>query len=303
MRRAPVACCLLIVALISVSPPLPSQPATARVRNLDRSRLERVLGTFEASSLKVVRTTGVQAVRPAAATVRVVPGDFVFRKVGPDVIPEPGRSPASTDGKAFQLPYRWFTIDAAGVERLLIPRLIVHGDGLTYDPATRIFRGKAMIGVEDSLNPGEGPQPLARPLRMQLTLTGPGEVAPNRLAIAHTSLDYDSITISARDSVTVRIQTATDPGGVLIPVQVYRPTIELSALPGVLQAFGLGTAAISVALPPGYSRADTITVRFRSQTLNVRPALLRVTADGDNNAKIRSGTPGRHAIRADVDGM
>jgi hypothetical protein len=265
--------------------------------------MQRVLGTFEASSLKVVRTTGIQPVRPGASTVGVVRGDFIFRKVGPAAVPERGRSPASADRKAYQLPYRWLTTDSAGVERLLIPRLIIDGDGLTYDPAARIFRGKALIGVEDSLHPGEGPQPLVRPLRLQLTLSGPGQVAPNRLAIAHTSLEYDSITISARDSVAVRIHSPADPAGVLIPVQVYRPRIALSASPSVLQGFGLGTAAISVALPPGYSRGDTITVRLRSQTLNVRPARLRVTADGDNEAKIRSTTPGRHTISAEVDGM
>jgi hypothetical protein len=305
MRRSSPTYLLFAVALIAGSSPLLSQSPTHRVRNLDRARVERVLGfgTFAASSLKVVRPTGIEAVRPTAATVGVAPGDLVFRKVGSGAVPERGRSPASADLKAYQLPYRWLTIDRSGVERLLIPRLIVHGNGLAYDPAARIFRGKAMIGVEDSLHPGEGPQPLERPLRIQLSLTGPGEVAPNRLAIAHTSLEYDSVTISARDSVTVRVHTATDPAGIQIPVQVYRPTIELSALPSELQGFGLGTATISVGLPPGYSRTDTITVRFRSHTLNVRPARLRVTADADNEAKIRSGTPGRHTIRAEVDGM
>jgi hypothetical protein len=194
-------------------------------------------------------------------------------------------------------------VDAAGVERLLIPRLIIHGSGLTYDPAERVFRGTAMIGVEDSLHPGEGPQPLARPLLLQLNLTSPGDIVPNRLAIDHTSLEYDSVAISARDSVTVRIQTATDPTGVLIPVPIYRPAIELSASPSVLQGLGLGTATISVALPPGFSRADTITVRLHSQTLNIRPRLLRVTPDGDNDATFRSASPGQHTITALIDGM
>src|SRR5688500_13550112 len=272
MRRFSAGFCVLAGALISGSR-LVAQPATA-TRNIDRARLDRILGTADTSPLKVVRRTGIQNVRRTAPMVGIVPGDLVFRKVDSVATPERGRSPASGERTIYQLPYRWFTVGSDGVERLLIPRLIVHGNGLTYDPATRIFRGRALIGVEDSLHPGDGPQPLTSPLRMQLTLTGPGEVAPSRLAIAHTSLDYDSITISARDSVTVRIQTAADPGGVLIPVQVYRPTIELSVLPSVIQGFGLGTATISVALPPGFSRSDTITVRFRSPTLAVRPGLL-----------------------------
>jgi hypothetical protein len=103
--------------------------------------------------------------------------------------------------------------------------------------------------------------------------------------------------------VTVRVQTAADPTGVLIPVPIYRPAVELSATPSVLQGLGLGTATIFVALPPGFSRADTITVRLRSPTLNIRPALLRVTPDGDNDATFRSASPGRHTITAEVDGM
>jgi hypothetical protein len=301
MRRLPVACSLVTVAVIAGSPPLLSQ--VARTRDFDRARLERVLGTFEASSLKVIRRADVQAVRPSAATVTVNRGDFIFRKVGADVTPDTGRSPTGGEVTAYQLPYRWLTVDAAGVERLLIPRLIIHGSGLTYDPAARVFRGRAMIGVEDSLHPGEGPQPLARPLLLQLNLTGPGDVVPNRLAIDHTSLEYDSVAISSRDSVTVRIQTATDPTGVLIPVPIYRPAIELSVSPGVLQGLGLGTATISVALPPGFSRADTITVRLGSPTLTIRPTVLRVTPDGDNDATFRSASPGRHTVTAVIDGM
>lgn len=318
MRRSHVAWCLVAVTLIAGSRPLLSQ--VARTREFDRARLELVLGTFEASSLKVVRRTGVQAVRPSVATIMVNPGDLVFRKVGAEVIedtglsgseprdrelpPRPGALPTSAPGRTvYQLPYRWFTVDAGGAERLLIPRLIIHGGGLSYDPAARVFRGRASIGVEDSLNPGEGPQPLARPLLLQLNLTSPGDIVPNRLAIDHTSLVYDSVAISARDSVTVHIRTATDPTGVLVPVPIYRPAIELSASPSVLQGLGLGTATISVALPPGFSRADTITVRLRSQTLNIRPALLRVTPDGDNDATFRSAFPGRHSITAEIDGM
>lgn len=41
---------------------------------------------------------------------------------------------------------------------------------------------------------------------------------------------------------------------------------------------------------------------FPTQTLNVRPAILPVTADEANEAKIRSGMPGSHTISADVNG-
>jgi hypothetical protein len=138
---------------------------------------------------------------------------------------------------------------------------------------------------------------------LQLSLRRPGDIVPNSLSIEHTSLEYDSVAISARDSVTVHIRTATDPTGVLVSVPIYRPTIALSVSPSALQGLGLGTATVSAALPPGFSRADTITVRLRSQTLNIRPALLRVTPDGSNDATFRSALPGRHSITAEIDGM
>ncbi|MGI9077121.1 MAG: hypothetical protein ACR2G6_07310 [Gemmatimonadaceae bacterium] len=323
MRGANVALFIATAALILGSLPLQSQPATTRIRPLDRARIERVLGSpapSDTSRLKVVSRAGVQLVSPAADTIRVAAGDFVFRKIGAEVIrdttqPLPPPYPVSLpegalpdlavrveSRRTYELPYRWFTVDTNGVERLLIPKLIVDQNGLTYRTATRQFSGWAHIGVEDSLHPAEGSQPLARPLKMQLHLTGPGKVVPNRLEIDHTSLDYDSIEISARDSVTVRIRTATDPDGVLIPVQVYRPSVKLYALPSVLQAFGLGTSVVSVTLPPGHARGDTIMVTFPTQSLNVRPAVLAVTADEPNEAKIRSGMPGRHTISADVNG-
>lgn len=320
MRRANVAFLLATAAQVLVSPALQPQPAATRIRPFDRSRIERVLGasaTADTATLKVVNRAGVQLVSSSADTIRVTAGDFIFRKIGahavrdtvrrlpdqPDSSLLHGPSSSAVEGqRSYELPYRWFTVDTNGVERLLIPKLIVDQNGLTYKNATRMFSGWASIGVVDSLHPEEGSQPLARPLKMQLHLTGPGKVVPNRLEIDHTSLDYDSVEISASDSVTVRVTTATDPEGVLIPVQVYRPRVKLYALPSVLQAFGLGTSVISVTLPPGHAPGDTILVTFPTQTLNVRPAILSVTADEANEAKIRSGMPGSHTISADVNG-
>ena len=308
MRRARVASLLAAAVLILGSPPLQSQPASP-IRQVTRARIDRMLGSSaisDTSTLKVVNPAGVRLVSPSADTIRVTAGDFVFRKIGAQVVRDTGRmSPGPElrmEAKTYELPYRWFTVDTNGVERVLIPKLIVDQNGLTYNKATRQYNGWASIGVVDSLHPNEGSQPLASPLKMQLHLTGPGKVVPNRLAIDHTSLDYDSVEISASDSVTVRITTATDPDGVLIPVQVYRPAIKLYALPSVMQAFGLGTSVISVTLPPGHARGDTIMVVFPTQSLNVRPASLPVTADVANEAKIRSGMPGSHTISAHVNG-
>ncbi|MBC7790169.1 MAG: hypothetical protein H7Z74_09505 [Anaerolineae bacterium] len=309
MRRANVAFSLATAALIFGSPALQSQRAATRVRPFDRARIERVLGSAAASDtspLKIVNPAGVELVAQSADTIRVAAGDFIFRKIGAGVVrdtarssPEPG---LRAEARTFELPYRWFTTDTNGVERVLIPKLIVHQNGLTFNSATGLFSGRASIGVIDSLHPNEGSQPLARPLKMALLVIGPGTPVPDKLEINHTSLDYETVEFSARDSIVVRIVTATDPEGVLIPVQVFRPAIKLYALPSVLQAFGLGTSTISVTLPPGHARGDTMLVTFATQSLNVRPAILPVTVGRANEAKIRSGVPGTHTISAQING-
>jgi hypothetical protein len=138
---------------------------------------------------------------------------------------------------------------------------------------------------------------------MLVTLTRPGTIEPNRLAIDHISLDYQPLRIEASDSLSVRIQTATDPEGVYIPVPVFRPGVRLSALPQAIQAFGLATTTISVAATPGAARTDTVMLQFTSTDVRVRPPRLRLVPGGESEATVRSGTPGRHRIAAEIDGM
>ena len=45
-------------------------------------------------------------------------------------------------------------------------------------------------------------------------------ISPAQLAIAHTSLDYDSVRIESPDSTFVRIRTGADPNGIVIPIPV-----------------------------------------------------------------------------------
>lgn len=109
------------------------------------------------------------------------------------------RGTATADAR-FTMPYRWLTVDSTGTERVLIPYFVLVGGGLTHDVSSRQYRGTALVGVEDTLHPNEGPIQLARALRLQLTTMSGGTVTPAQLAIAHTSLDYDSVRIEAADS-------------------------------------------------------------------------------------------------------
>ena len=122
-------------------------------RTISRGRLEQVLGR-SATSIRVVRSTGVSDLGANAASVDVRPGDLVFRKMA-DTAKRGARvkvpSLPST-AAAWVMPYRWLTIDSAGVERVLIPYFVLASGGLTYDVPSRTYRGVAFVGVEDTLH-------------------------------------------------------------------------------------------------------------------------------------------------------
>jgi energy-converting hydrogenase Eha subunit A len=139
---------------------------------------------------------------------------------------------------------------------------------------------------------------------MLLTLTRPGAVSPDTLAVDHTGLQYASVRVktSASDSVSLHVQTATDPQGVDIPLRVFRPQVRLLVQPPIIAALGLATAGLSVVLPPG-TGAETVTVRLAAEEGLVSPKTLGATVDGENAATIRSTRPGRFHVTAFVDGI
>ena len=296
------------------------QPATSTSTRISRTRLQQVLG---GSTLRVVRASGVSEVAPSAAEVTVRPGEFVFRKMSdtarrivrgasalgptgvPDVRPAPSPSPTvGVSGAAtYTMPYRWMTVDSSGVERVLVPYFVILGGGLSYDVASRMYRGLALIGVEDTLHPSADPVVLARPLRMQLAAVSGGRISPAQIAIAHTSLDYDSVRIEAPDSTYVRIRTGADPAGIVIPIPVLGLTVGLTPQQSRLQGFGLATTDIGVALPRGMARTDTATVSFSSSGSPVNPNRVRVSGAEGATVRVRSGLPDTNVIRAFIDGV
>ena len=320
----------------------PSAQPPASV-TLTRDRLAHLLGDApraDSSGLRVVRAGGVTDLAAAAPAVRLAPGEFVFRKMGDSAhrvgatadgptAPPPAERPAPSGGTGvepspppppppppprtvapvvpgavtYAMPYRWLTVDSAGVERLLAPYFVLLGGGLTYDVRARLYRGVALVGVEDTLDPDAGTVPLARPLRLQLATTDGGTVAPAQLAIAHTSLDYDSVRIEAPDPTQVRIRTGADPAGIVVPIPVRALAVALTPHQGRLEAFGLATTEISVALPRGLARDDTAVVELRATSSPVRPGLVRVAGSAPGVVRLRSGAPGADTIHAYIDGV
>jgi hypothetical protein len=211
--------------------------------------------------------------------------------------------PPDVDGAAFSLPYRWMTVDAAGVERVLTPYFILLGGGLSYDVASRMYRGLALVGVEDTLHPSEEAVTLVRPLRLQLATTSGGRISPVQIAIAHTSLDYDSVRIEAPDSTFVRIRTGADPAGVVVPSPVLGLTVAMTPQQTRLQGFGLATTDIGISLPRGMARTDTAVVHFKSSGAPVRPGMVRVSGAEGASVRVRSGQLGPNRIEAIIDGV
>jgi hypothetical protein len=297
-------------------------PQRATSRTVSRTRLQEVLGGSQ--KLRVVRATGVTEVAPSAAAVTIAPGEFLFRKlsdtarlirttghapaenprVGPGVAPTPALRPSlpSTAAK-YAMPYRWMTVDSAGVERVLVPYFVLLGGGLSYDVESRSYEGRALIGVEDTLNPTADPVALVRPLRMLLATTKGGRVSPTQIAIAHTSLDYDSVRIESPDSNVVHISTGADREGIFIPIPVRGMTVAMTPQQRTLQGFGLATTDIGVTLPRGMGRTSTALVNFSSTGSPVHPNQVRVSGGEGATVHLRSGLPGPNTIRAFIDGV
>lgn len=286
--------------------------------------------TASTPAIRVVRPTGVVEL-PRDSAVRIAPGEFVFRKTAdtarrvaartpihlppsttPGSTPSPPPPPSPTllpaaaareNATTYAVPYRWLTVDSAGVERVLVPYFILDGGGLTYDVASRSYRGIALIGVEDTLHPGEGPVALPRALQLQLTATSGGTISPRALAIGHTSLVYDSVRIVSADSTAVRIQTGADREGIVVPIPVRAISVGMEPAQRSLPGLGLAATEIAVTLPRGMTRADTAAIVLSATRTPVHPRTVVVTGAAPSTVRLRSGLPGRDSIFALLDNV
>src|SRR3954468_2755205 len=153
LRASLVAAFALFSAAQTVTTPR-STPQRAASTTISRARLQQVLGA--STALRVVRASGVTDLSPSAAAVTVAPGEFVFRKMSDTArrVARPSPHSPSSGVVTYAMPYRWMTVDSAGVERVLMPYFVILGGGLSYDVATRTYRGVALVGVEDTLHEG-----------------------------------------------------------------------------------------------------------------------------------------------------
>jgi hypothetical protein len=320
-----------------VSVPLAQADTTRRATRvttpvtIDRRTVETLLGS-QGQAIRVVRDGKPTTVTAAETAVVVRPGDFVFAKMGPSAVrvtpvardssrtggatvptPQPAPDPATapvtrppvqrldTNAIQFALPYRWFTLDDTAGRRVLVPYLILHGGGLTYDVARRIYRADALIGLEDSLRPAAGNERLVKPLRLQLTTVSSGRVAPVQLLLEHTGLDYVPVTVESPDSTSVRIRTGADTVGVIVPIP--RRTLAFTVRPvrAAIAGFGLATTEIVLSPPPGVPRSDTAVLNLVGASLS--SARVEVSGGGAT-VRLRSGLPGAgDSITALLDGV
>ena len=305
----------------------PQRTSTA----IDRRRITSILGASD-TSLRVVRPSGTATVPQATDSVRIRPGEFIFRKTAeaprrisrasiaagavdsrgiaePGVtpgVPEPApvenptvSAPAPSGGTAYALPYRWMSVDSAGVEHVLVPFLIVEGGGLSYNAASRTYRGSATFGVVDTLHQGSPPMRFAEPLRMQLTTTTGGRVSPIRLALAGTGTE-ESVSIDAPGATAVRVRLSTDATGVVIPIPILKMTVSLRPLQSSIEGFGLATTEIRLSLPSEFGRNDTASVTLETTSAPVSPGEIDVIGTHISKVHVRSGMPGPDTIRAYV---
>jgi hypothetical protein len=306
---------LKLIALLVLAFALSKNVAAQNQRPaaISREHIERVLGAQP--GLRVVRATGPSDLARVPDSVKIAPGEFVFRKTA-DTAARVGKTPngrpsavlhpsirGTEKAATFAMPYRWLTVDSSGVERILAPFFVLVGGGLSYDVQSRTYRGTALVGVEDTLHLDQSSVVLVRPLKLQITTTSGGTVTPTQLAIAHTSLEYDSVRIESADSTNIHIRTGADPAGILIRIPVRSLAIAMVPQQMSLQAFGLGTTNISISLPRGVARSDTAVVTFSATKAPVRPASVRLSGGEAATVNLRSGLPGRDSIRAFLDGV
>ena len=287
------------------------------VTTIDRARINRVLGG-SLNKVRISRPTGVSEVPTDASPVAVAKGDFVIGKVSDtatvlkaSTIDTPGslgalsRSAAASEAGAttYALPYRLLTVDSAGVERVLVPFLILRNGALTYDVMRRLYKGTAFVGVEDTLHPADGPAPLTRALQMLLATKSGGSVSPYKMNVMHTSLEYDSVIIESPDSTSILLRTSGDITGVNIPIPVRAIVASIVPDQRTIQGYGLSTTELTVSLPRGLSRSDTALLTFTSTGAPAKPSTLRLAGGDAGTLKLRSGMPGPDSIRAYIDGV
>jgi hypothetical protein len=260
-----------------------------RIDILRRARLDTAIGDF-----RVARGGRVDTVAPSTDRVTLRPGDVL-------VVPTtPSATHDSSAGTAphIDLPDRYLTLDRAGATLVTLSvRFEIQGGGMRYDPATGLFRGSVLIGLEDSVRRTE--QVPLSPVELEIT-SDADEVDPARVRITHTNIPYATITVRASDpdeTVSMRVRPMFDPRGHDASVPVLRPSIIIEPSPRRIQGFGLETTVLTVT-PPAVLAGQPVTVTLSADPGALDTTLLTIASGGVGVTRLRSTGTGGSLVRA-----
>jgi len=276
--------------------------AVAAMKPIDARRL---LGAPVTADLKVISHPGVtpSLVAPTAASVATPAHALLFSKIAQHAVTD--RTPDfSGSATGLSLPYRWLSTSPDLENRAIKPVIAIEGGGLVFDVIRRTFIGQLRIELVNVNNPAEGRVELPSPIMLQLSLTKPGSLSPSIVKLSHTRLEPEIVNVATQAGADLHVETMTDPAGVTVPLASFSPRVELSAVPTSLQAFGLGSSVVTIALPADGSSNDSVTVVLSAKQFDVNPSEVVVYAKrAPPQVTIHSGPPGKHKLHATIAGM
>jgi hypothetical protein len=203
------------------------------------------------------------AQRPPPITVDPTEGDStgaVVQDPGATITPDPTVSGAAV----VELPYSIATPDPAAPSelRFLQARVEIRGGGFHYEPSSRTYVGRVLIGIVDRDNPG-------RKLSLadvDIQIGGDIDQAdPGTISLLHTSVPFTDVVLRANhpraDQIPVRVISSFDPAGITIAVPVFAPYVLVTASP--VHIAGLGLEKTDVLIEPPFDGSMRMMVTAR----------------------------------------
>ncbi len=282
-----------IVLGLSFARPADAQPLPVTI---DRSQLERLIDRSKTrTAISVVGGAQLDTVSTDAARLQLEPDRYLA-----SVLDTVALMDTTSGRRHLDLPIRYIRPDADARPSLsLSPAVEIEGGGLRFDPEDRQFRGRLLLGLEDSVQPAARRR-LDPPIRFQLT-SDAGAVEPRDLVITHTNIPFEVVGLESvvldGDSVTVRVRPEFDPDGVSFRVPVHRPRLGLVPSTDRIQGFGFEAASLTV-IAPDEAPADAGTVVLSATRGLPVPSTLVFSDDGVASGVIRSRGMGVATVTA-----
>jgi hypothetical protein len=234
-----------------------------------------IVGASAPASNPTVPAAGsANVVPPAAATVTLHRGEFLAAPIAGRAINIRKTEAAELKDSVsvnsfFALPERIIGLAADSDLVYLRPAYLPQG-ALRYVPSISLFRGAFSIGLEDSVRSRERRE-LSGDFRFQFGGDA-DSLAPRELAVNHTNLPLNDVTVLARDpadSLLVRIITAANVQGTSVWIRAI-PALRIGLLPGSAQGLGLQRIPVTVSVL-GTRRATPIAVKLSTDRGTLEP--------------------------------